>query len=304
MRASRTFLGLCLAAAFVSGSVAPAFASFPGDNGEIAFLRYGRGALSLRTVHPDGSNGRVITRAQPSVDVEWSPDGASYLLSFFGGNERIVEVDAASGARTRIVRLSEIPGDVFGIESVAYGPVGDAVVFCVIGGQESLYTIGVDGSDLSKVSDREDCYADWSATDRIVAVNKDRRIVTMDPDGGERQVAVHSPSLGRGLAVAPSWSPDGSHIVYSARVADRRHDLFLVEGDGNGWQRLTDTDRSEYAPVFSPDGTRVAFTRSGKRPFRGVIDLFSIGMDGADRLRLTATPNRREFTRSWQALLP
>lgn len=304
MRASRTFLSLCIAVALVSGAVAPALASFPGDNGEIAFLRYGRGALTLRTVLPDGSRGRVIMRAQPSVDVEWSPDGDSYLLSFFGGNERIVEVDASSGARTRVVRLAAIPGDVYGIESIAYSPAGDAVVFCVIGQRPRLYTIGVNGSDLSQVSDHEDCYADWSSTDRIVAVNKDRRIVTMDPDGGGRQVAVHAPSLGRGLPVAPSWSPDGLRIVYSARSDGRRHDLFLVEGDGNGWQRLTDTDRSEYAPVFSPDGTRVAFTRSGTVPFRGVIDLFSIGIDGGDKLRLTATPKRREFTRSWQPLLP
>jgi Tol biopolymer transport system component len=285
----------------------PALASFPGENGEIAFYRYDRSAHALRTVHPDGAHGKLITRDRSFDDLEWSPDGQSYVLSGYGGAAHIVVVDADSGASSPVIGIDDVPGGYRVIESVAYGPSGDAIAFCAFREQgNSLFTIDIDGTNLALISDRNDCYADWSTTDRIVAVHGNRRIVTMDPDGGNRQAIARATSyFGHGLSISPSWSPDGSRIVYSSENDGHRHDLFVVDGDGTDLTQLTDSPRrSEYAPLFSPDGSAVAFTRTRGAPFRQWTDLFVLEVDGSGFLRLTDTPKRKELTRSWQALVP
>ena len=177
-----------------------------------------------------------------------------------------------------------------------------------------LYTMGIDGSNITAVSKRPDCFADWSSTGGIVATRgwyRVNKIVTMDPDGANRDVAVASPErvLGNLTAVAPSWSPDGTRFVYAAQQrgeeGEERYDLFLVDGDGTNRQRLTDTPRrSEYSALFSPDAAYVAYVKTKSFYFNGrpPMDIFSIAVDGSHLRRVTDTPKRDELTQSWQAL--
>lgn len=69
---------------------------------------------------------------------------------------------------------------------------------------------------------------------------------------------------------APSWSPDGSEIVFSglARNLDlgpRGVRLYVSQADGSGLWPLRGTHGPE-EPVFAPDGATVAFSRAQFRP--------------------------------------
>ena len=56
-------------------------------------------------------------------------------------------------------------------------------------------------------------------------------------------------------------SPDGARLAVSAMDAERStRDLWLYDVDGGRGQRLTVDPRDEFAPVWSPDGTRVLFS--------------------------------------------
>ena len=67
------------------------------------------------------------------------------------------------------------------------------------------------------------------------------------------------------LAYAPSVSPNGSQIAYSAY---KKRSTFLfwkkakgweivtAKPDGSGQRRLTENDKIDFDPVWSPDGTR------------------------------------------------
>jgi dipeptidyl aminopeptidase/acylaminoacyl peptidase len=65
--------------------------------------------------------------------------------------------------------------------------------------------------------------------------------------------------------VDPSWSPDGTTIVFSSdrdpQRNDRQHrsDLYAVPAAGGRPQRLTDGKGRVSVPAFSPDGSHIAF---------------------------------------------
>ncbi len=65
----------------------------------------------------------------------------------------------------------------------------------------------------------------------------------------------------------PEISPEGTQIVYVRRgmdiMKDRRQSrLWIVNTDGTRHVKLTNNDRNESSPRWSPDGTRIAYTSS------------------------------------------
>ncbi len=65
----------------------------------------------------------------------------------------------------------------------------------------------------------------------------------------------------KGCDTEPSWSPDGSKIVF---VSDRNSSLicssiYLMDADGSNQTRLTFSKSKDYSPCWSPDGTRIGF---------------------------------------------
>jgi hypothetical protein len=76
-------------------------------------------------------------------------------------------------------------------------------------------------------------------------------LVVADADGaGSATVATPASD-----ARSPSWSPDGTHLVYAAGGK-----LSIVGADGKGNTAVTDGP-SDDLPAWSPDGTRIAFVR-------------------------------------------
>jgi Tol biopolymer transport system component len=61
---------------------------------------------------------------------------------------------------------------------------------------------------------------------------------------------------------APSFSPDGLRIVYTAGIpGDRADHIFTIRHDGSARTQLTDIDANDTSPRFSPDGETIVFAR-------------------------------------------
>jgi TolB protein len=85
----------------------------------------------------------------------------------------------------------------------------------------------------------------------------------------------------------PSWSPDGSQIVfYSNRLAGRLN-IFRINADGSGMVPLTDSTLQVHSlsPCWSPDGSRIAFVSDRDGPRKS--EIWVMNADGSNLQRLT-----------------
>jgi hypothetical protein len=131
-------------------------------------------------------------------------------------------------------------------------------------------------------------------------------LFTMKSDGTNLTQLTHN----RAYASFPSWSPDGTRLVFSRYDGDRYiagceltgtcpADLFVINADGSGEHRITDDSDDEATPTWSPDGSRIAFVRSGGDALGKTIE--TIRPDGTDAR--TVLPAGVEF-RAWATWSP
>ena len=101
------------------------------------------------------------------------------------------------------------------------------------------------------------------------------------------------------IRAVPEWSPDGRKFVFAKRLersgapcrpAGRCNDeIYVINADGTGLQRLTRNAVPDGHPVWSPDGRSIAFV-SG-RELNG--EIYVMNVDGSGQRRLTRMPRRQ-----------
>jgi TolB protein len=158
-----------------------------------------------------------------------------------------------------------------------------------------IWVMNADGSDQTAVVEHEDhdylpafspdgqwlTFTSW----RTEANDAERapHLYVTRTDGSEQR-RLYAESLGGSSGA--SWAPDGDAIVFSVTSADDRTDLFLASvrwrADGphlGAIIQLTDDENAEGAPVFSHDGSRIAFYSTTERG----SDLVVMNRDGSER---------------------
>lgn len=89
---------------------------------------------------------------------------------------------------------------------------------------------------------------------------------------------------------APSWSPDGTRIVFMCRIGGGTSDfeICVMNADGTGQVQLTNNTVVDATPTFSPDGQKIVFSRNlggGQGQ-----EVFLMNADGTAQTQLTNTP--------------
>jgi Tol biopolymer transport system component len=172
-----------------------------------------------------------------------------------------------------------------------------------------LYTVGADGSGLTRLTRLEGVEGDssWSPDGSRVAFTRARNpergpfeIWVVDADGsGLARLTRH-----RGFSFGPAWSPDGRRIVYATERRDRPPGLYVVNSDGSGTQRLASSRTRGYTdPSWSPDGSTIAFTilrvvGEARRDFDSSIAVVDAA-DGGNLRRLTRPRGPDELNPNW-----
>jgi TolB protein len=91
-----------------------------------------------------------------------------------------------------------------------------------------------------------------------------------------------------------AWSPDGTRIAFDLAEADESSDVYVADADGSNRVALTTDPGADFAPVWSRDGTRIAFVsyRAGNG------DIWVMNADGSSQTPVT-TDEGRDFGAGW-----
>jgi Tol biopolymer transport system component len=134
-----------------------------------------------------------------------------------------------------------------------------------------IYTMNPDGSDVQQLtfftsSGGSAQGESWSPDGRQIAfvgaadaVNGPFQLWIMNADASNQHLLLNDPAY---ADFVPSFSPDGSNIVFSRCGVNCA--IFRINADGSGLKAVThfssDHDIVDWGPVYSPDGSTIAFT--------------------------------------------
>ena len=308
-------LATLLAALVVSALAKPAEATFPGDNGRIAFasdrttgegVDNPEGDFEIFSMNPDGTGLAQLTHnAASDFDPEWSPDGEKIAFQSdreLFSNIFVMDADGADEARVTEGRSFD--------RSPTFSPDGGRIAFdsdLEAGegvdnpeGDFEIFSVRTDGSGLAQLTENAeaDFQADFSPDGRKLAFvsRRDFRpgIYTMKADGRRQKKVSRGPAV---VFQSPSFSPDGERIAFVSDE-DGPLNIFAMDADGRRQVRLTENGvRVDSAPVFSPGGNRIAFQSDRD----GNFEIYKMRADGTGPVNLTNDPSG-DFTPDWQPL--
>ncbi|HEX6913140.1 MAG TPA: hypothetical protein VF142_22205 [Longimicrobium sp.] len=157
-------------------------------------------------------------------------------------------------------------------------------------GHADVYAVGPDGRGLRRLTEA-------NSHDYPAAPSPDgASLLTVSTVGEgqsqlERMVLLPLRGTGAGRPLgplagrsrSPSWSPDGTWLVFESDSASFR-DLYRVRADGTGLVRITRNPEGNFEPAVSPDGRSIAFVSSRD----GDAEVYVMRADGGEPRRLTA----------------
>lgn len=177
--------------------------------------------------------------------------------------------------------------------------------------QMEIYTSKADGTDLRALTHNGAYNAEGTVSPdgrQIIYTSTkdgDLELYVMNIDGtGERRLT-HRVGYDGGAF----FSPDGRKIVWRAGypttaqdsadyvgllqrrlVRPSRVELWIANADGSDARQITQLGGANFAPYFTPDGTRIIFSSNYKNPRSRNFDLFLVKLDGTGLEQITADP--------------
>ncbi len=204
---------------------------------------------NIVTANADGTNPKKITD-NPKYDAEpvVSPDGNQIVFgSQREGNFDVYIMNADGSNVRRLTTRSGYNGGPW------FSPDGTKIVW------RAWYP-----ETVAEKAQWKDCME----KNYILAFPLD--LWVMNADGSNKRMILHNGATN----FAPSWHPDGKRIIFASNMDDWHADigkyghnfeLYLINLDGTGLERITYNTVFDSFPMFSPDGKKLVWA-SNRNP--------------------------------------
>ena len=205
-----------------------------------------------------------------------------YKIAFVSFSNNTAKIDVINSDGTNLTRLTS--DTTISNLYPEWSPDGKKIVY-VQGHGDAIYVMNSDGSNKILLSTNAgDDWVErpiWSSDGgKIVFTGSVPFIVmpgifVMNSDGTNE----HLVSEG----FMPSWSKVGTKIVFLNEDLGRYNQIFTINADGTNKQQLTTDNTSKWNAVFSPDGSRIAFSQRDAD-----VEIYVMNADGTNKQQLTA----------------
>ncbi len=268
-------------------------ATFPGENGRIAFSLDTGSSFQVHTIRPDGTGLRRLTSVAGNTSGStWSPDGTKIVFGLDPGapsESCRIELMRSDGGN-----LHDITPKVFDTRNgcawdPSFLPSGRRIVFVAHRCEnrdkcpQRVWTMSLRGRDLRSVVRSPDCCEvkrpQVSPDGRTIVVTAEKDAVVDGVRGNRKTlftVRMNGTHLRKILpfrfdvcVCGGDWAPNGKRIVSSDQagptaVPGKASNLFTVRPNGSGVRFLTHSRNTDVAIAvgsYSPNGHWIVYKR-------------------------------------------
>jgi Tol biopolymer transport system component len=275
-------LSITVALVALVGASTPAYATYPGHNGLIAFQADTGNGSQIYTVRPNGHDLRQITHGPgEALAPDWSPDGRQIVFEFDGPNPPpfcSIEIMNTDGSG-----IVDLTGDRNGCEQQpSFTPNGRRIVFQRfddITFVEAIWSMDLTGGDRHQITTG----VDMGVTDPNVSPDGNTlsfvagdNLVGGPPNFEPAQGLFSSDLNGNNLsqllpftldlAIKHDWAPDGKHLLVGTNAnffdPNDSANIATIRPDGTDLHYLIhshDPAVNAFAGSYSPDGKYIVF---------------------------------------------
>ncbi|HMG72788.1 MAG TPA: Ig-like domain-containing protein [Pyrinomonadaceae bacterium] len=285
--------------------------------GKIAFASNRDGCAQIYLMNTDGTGQTCLSNgASNDESPKWSPDNSHIVFQsdrdfesntdnpIYGMDIYVMNWDGS--APTRLTYAAYDDG------APVWSPDGNKIAFQSFrnGVNSQIYVMNADGSGQVNVSNStaNDIEPSWSPDGTKIAFVSDRdqagfsSIYAMNADGSNQ---TRLTSSGSGfLDEQPAWSPDGMKLAFTttrdSAVVEWQLDtlrqpkllinkeVYVMNADGSSQVRLTNIMGNDDSPVWSPDGTKIAFRSDRDRNCCDPSEqVWVMNVDGSNQVNLS-----------------
>jgi len=290
----------------------PAQATFPAQNGRIAFAGQKGSSSEIYTMKADGTGLRRLTHLHGEATTpDWSPDGTR-IVFYVGAPRSVAGIYIMNADGSDLHRVTTPEGVIpFGGDQAAFTRDGQHLVYSCHGwdtnkcGERSRISLmRDDGSDApglflssNPFHAEGDSNPEVSPNGQTVTFvrhkvdDKLQALFAVDIDGSDdRRLTPYR----REVAIKHDWAPNGRHIVITTHADYPDHkspNVATIRPDGSHLRMLTHYTggkRGAFAGSYSPNGRWIVFRVENLE--RESFRLFKMHPDGTHRKLIKKLP--------------